>query len=237
MGLFSRKKKPEGGIHLRGFPGDVDTCKCLYLAAEKGVHMDVELVDVTDREHENAAFRTLSPFGKVPCLGEGDLVIAGAAAILPYLDIRGNGPSLTPKKAARLGDQNYWIEVGQYRVLPHVHNLINEYALKPMSTPSYTPDAGKIDTDVNAVEQVFRVADAFLEGKNYFAGDYSFAEIHWAPYLHFWVMTGQESRLDAHSNLKRWFERIKARESQGRNTYGVLPSLKQIQGKELRYVA
>ncbi len=237
MGLFSRKKKSGRGIHVRGFPGDVDTCKCLYLAAEKGVQMDVELVDVTDREHENAAFRALSPFGKVPCLGEGDLVISGAAAILPYLDIRGSGPSLTPKKAARLGDQNYWIEVGQYRVLPHVQKLVDECVLKPMVAPGYAPDLVQIDKAVNAIEPVFSVADEFLEGKDYFAGEYSFAEIHWAPYLHFWVMTGQEQRLDAHPNLKRWFDRIRSRESHGRNTYSVLPSLKQVQGKELRYVA
>lgn len=237
MGLFSRKKKAERGIQVRGFPGDVDTCKCLYLAAEKGVQMNIELVDVTIREHENAPFRALSPFGKVPCLVEGDLVISGAAAILPYLDIRGSGPSLTTKKAARLGDQNYWIEVGQYHVLPHVRRLIDEYVLRPMVSSSGASDPVQIDNALNAVERVFTVADEFLKGREYFAGDYSFAEIHWAPYLHFWVMTGQEPRLDAHSNLKRWFDRIKARVCHGRNSYEMLPSLKQIQGKEFRYVA
>lgn len=237
MGLFSRKKKSGGNIHMRGFPGHVDTCKCLYLAAEKGVQMDVELVDLTDREHENDAFRALSPFGKIPCLGEGDLVISGAAAILPYLDVRGSGQSLTPRKAARLGEQNYWIEVGQHRVLPHINSLVEEQVLKPMTNPSYTPDAARIDAAVSAVELVFSVADQHLNGKDYFAGDYSFAEIHWAPYLHFWVMTGYEGRLARYPHLKLWFDRIKSRQNHGRSTYAVLPSLKQIQGKELKYVA
>jgi glutathione S-transferase len=94
------------------------------MAAEKGVRIQTDLLDMTGHEEDGAAFRKLSPFGKVPCLSEGDLVISGAAAILPYIDIRGAGQSLTPRKAARLGEQNFWIEVGQQRLLPFINILV-----------------------------------------------------------------------------------------------------------------
>lgn len=237
MGLFSRKKKTQGNIHMRGFPGHVDTCKCLYMAAEKGVKIDPDLLDLTGHEDEGSAFRALSPFGKIPCLGEGDLVTSGAAAILPYLDIRGGGQSLAPRKAARLGQQNYWIEVGQYRLLPHVNTLLDEQVLKTMGDPDYTPDQAAIDAALEAIEQVFTVADRFLDGREYFAEDFSFAEIHWAPYLHFCEITGHGDLIGKHANLKQWFDRVKSRKNGSRSPCDALPSLDQIKGKELRNVA
>lgn len=237
MGLFSRKKKSQGNIHMRGFPGHVDTCKCLYMAAEKGVKIDPDLLDLTGHEEEDSAFRALSPFGKIPCLGEGDLVTSGVAAILPYLDIRGSGQSLTPRKAARLGQQNYWIEVGQYRVLPHVNTLLDEEVLKTMSDSNHTPDQSAVGAALEAMEQVFTIADQFLDNRKYFAEDFSFADVHWAPYLHFCEITGHGDLIGKYPNMKQWFGRIKSRKNGSMNTYEALPSLDQIKGKELKNVA
>jgi len=237
MGLFSRKKKPEGNIHMRGFPGHIDTCKCLYLGAEKGVKIDFNLLDLTGNEDKADAYLSLSPFGKIPCLGEGDTVISGAAAILPYLDIKGEGQTLTPRKAARLGEQNYWIEVGQHEVLPHIDTLLKEQVLKPMQDSGYSPDQSKIDTALRAIDHVFEEADKQLQDKDYFASDYTFADIHWTPYLHFCEITGHHDLLSKRPNLKLWFDRIKARKNGTQITYNVLPGIEQIKNKELRHVA
>jgi len=237
MGLFSRKKKSQGKIHMRGFPGHVDTCKCLYLAAEKGLHIDTDLLDLTGHEHEQGAYLSLSPFGKIPCLGDGDIVISGAAAILPYIDIKGGGQSLAPRKAVRLGEQNYWIEVGEYRVLPHITTLLEEEVLRPMSDPGYAPDQEKIAAALSEIDRVFGYADKHLEDKDYFTSDYSFAEVHWAPYLHFCDITGHGDLLGKRPELKLWFDRIKARKNGTRLTYDVFPTLEQVKGKELKCAA
>lgn len=235
MGLFSKKSKSK--LRMRGFPGHVDTCKCLYLVAEKGVQIDFDLLDLVGYEHEADSFLILSPFGKVPCLNEGDMVISGVASILPYLDIKGAGQSLTPKKAARLGEQNYWIEVGQKQVLPHVNTLLDEQILKPMVDASYVHDHEKINAALYGIDRVFEVADKQLKGINYFASDYTFADIHWAPYMHFCEITGHDDLLSERSHLRQWFDRIKARKNGAINTYNVLPGLEQIRSKEFRSVA
>lgn len=237
MGLFSRKKKPQVNIHMRGFPGHIDTCKCLYLVAEKGVRVQFDLLDITVKEHEGDAYRRLSPFAKVPCLGEGETVISGVSAILPYLDVKGQGQSLTPRKAARLGEQNYWVEVGQTRVLPHVNTLLDEQVLNPMLDAGYIPDQDKVNAAVLDIDLAFAVADRQLEGRDYFASDYTFADIHWAPYLHFCEITGHQDLINKRPHLKSWFERIKGRKNGSSNTYHVMPSLEQIRNKELRNVA
>lgn len=237
MGLFSRKKKSNGKLHMRGFPGHIDTCKCLYLGAEKGVPIDFNMLDLTGNEQNADAYLSLSPFGKIPCLGEGDTVISGAAAILPYIDVKGAGQSLTPRKAARLGEQNFWIEVGQREVLAHVDTLLGEHVLQSMMDSDYSPDQSKIDIALRKIDQVFEVADKHLQDRDYFAIDYTFADIHWAPYIHFCEITGHGDLLDNRPNLKAWLERIKSRKNGTQITYNVLPGLQQIKNKEFQHVA
>ncbi|MDX2504281.1 MAG: glutathione S-transferase family protein [Gammaproteobacteria bacterium] len=222
---------------MRGFPGHIDTCKCLYLGAEKGVQIDFNTLDLTGNEHQADAYLSLSPFGKIPCLGEGDTVISGAAAILPYIDIKGAGQSLTPRKAARLGEQNYWIEVGQHEVMPHINTIIDEQVLFQMKDKDYKPDQSKIDAALQAIDKVFDAADKQLEGKDYFASDYTFADVHWVAYMHFCEITGHHDLLNKRPNLKSWLERIKTRKNGTQITYNVLPDLEQIKNKELKHVA
>ena len=96
MGLFgSKKPKKESRMQLRGFPGDTSTHKCLLMAAEKAVQLDVELLDVIGGACDRQDYRAISPFGKCPCLTEGDFVTTGAPAILAYLDVRSKGRGIS----------------------------------------------------------------------------------------------------------------------------------------------
>jgi len=237
MGLFSKKKKSQSNLHMRGFPGHVDTCKCLYLGAEKGLQIDFNMLDLAGNEQKADAYLSLSPFGKVPCLGEGDTIISGVAAILPYIDIKGGGQTLVPRKAAKLGEQNYWIEVGQSVVLPHINTLINEQVLKQMMNADHLPEQSKIDAALRAIDKVFDVVDKHLQNRDYFAMDYTFADVHWVPYIHFCEITGHEDLLNNRPNLKAWLERIKSRKNGAQLTYNVLPNLEQIKSKQLEQVA
>ncbi len=50
------------------------------MAAEKQVTLEMTLLDTRAGEQDQAGFRGLSPFGKVPYLQEGDEVAIGAEA-------------------------------------------------------------------------------------------------------------------------------------------------------------
>ena len=232
MGFFSRKKKVNKKLQIKGFPGHVDTCKCLYLAAEKSLDIDLVLLDMVEKEQDNDAYLSLSPFGKVPSLIDDSLVVSGVAAVLPYIDIKGSGQSLTPKKAANLGLQNYWIEVGREKVLPHINALIEEHILNPMKNSSYSEDQEKMTVAKDTINNAFSIADKHLEDKKHFANDYTFAEVHWVPYLHFCSITNHQDLIDKHPTLKQWFEQM-----QNKSSYQALPSEVQIKGKDFKNVA
>ncbi|MXY15150.1 MAG: glutathione S-transferase family protein, partial [Proteobacteria bacterium] len=196
MGLFSRKKKPTEKVRLLGYPGHADTCKSLYLAAEKGVQLDAELIDIKSEQFPDEALRSVSPFGKLPCLVEGEVVTSGIAAVLPYLDVRGGGQPLTPRKAQHLGTQNYWIEVGAQQVQPRIEALV---------------DGRPAEAAKDGLQKIFDGMDAHLQGKECIVGAFSFADVHWVAYLHLLHVAGQNSLIDERPNLKAWFEHMKVR--------------------------
>ena len=222
MGLFSRKKKPAEKVRLLGHPGHADTCKSLYLAAEKGVQLDAEIIDIHSEQYPDEALRSLSPFGKLPCLVEGETVTSGIAAVLPYLDVRGGGQPLTPRKAQHLGTQNYWIEVGAQQVQPRVEALLGDQPAEATK---------------DGLQKIFDGMDAQLQGKECIVGAFSFADVHWIAYLHLCHVAGQDSLIDERPNLKTWFEHMKVRKGTHGVAYTALPSASDIQRSEFTKVA
>ena len=75
-------------------PTDASSMKCIMTAGIRGVEMDVNLSG-----------------GDTVTMTHGPVTIVGENAIETYLDIKGQGMPLKPKKARHLGDQNRWIEV------------------------------------------------------------------------------------------------------------------------------
>lgn len=233
MSLFGSKKANKSArMQLRGFPGDTNTDKCLLMAAEKGVKLDVELLDILEGACDRQDYRAISPFGKCPCLKEGDFLTSGAPAILAYLDVRGQGGLLNPKKAAIFGDQNYWVQVGGQFAEPAVNALMREKVCGPMCDSTYEADVGSIASSREALEQVLDALNAQLEGKNYIVGEYSYADIHWTAIAHLCELVDEVDLIDSRDNVKTWYGRVKARDS-----FASLPTLDDVKRKQLRSVA
>jgi glutathione S-transferase len=233
MGLFgSKKAKKESRMQLRGFPGDSSTHKCLLMAAEKGVPLDMELLDVMGGACDRQDYRAISPFGKCPCLTEDDFVTTGAPAILAYLDVRGQGGPLNPKKAAFYGEQNYWVQLGEKLAEPSVTSLMWENVCAPMSDSSYTAEVGEVAAARDQLEQVLDALDAQLDGRNFIIGEYSYADVHWTVIAHLCTLSGEQDLIDSRSNVKAWFDRV-----QERISFASLPSIEDVKHKQLRSVA
>ena len=75
-------------------PANASSMKCILTAGVRGIEMDVNLSG-----------------GESVTMTHGPVTIVGENAIETYLDIKGQGMPLKPKKARHLGDQNRWIEV------------------------------------------------------------------------------------------------------------------------------
>ena len=236
MGLFGKKKQQtQGAMLLRGFPGDSNTNKCLLMAAEQGLRLETQLVDVTQGACESPEYRSLSPFGKVPCLKDGDFVISGAPAILSYLDIKGKGGSLNPKKASILGEQNYWVDLAQRIGDPAVQTLI-----QPLVPGCGDPGAAACAAARDSLGRVLGQLEALLaDGRAFIAGQYSFADIHWTAVAHLCALAGEAKLIESRPGVQAWYGRAIKRTSatDGRPTYQALATLDEVRNKQLKPAA
>jgi GST-like protein len=66
-----------------------------------------------------------------------------------------------------------------------------------------------IDRYTNEAKRLYGVMDKHLDGRDWFAADYSIADIAIFPWLRSWERQGVV--LDDYPNVKRWFEAIAAR--------------------------
>ena len=97
MGLFGFGGKKEKAADTKmslSADGSVACAKCVLTAGVRNVDMDVDT----------------SGSGSLT-LNHGSFSATGDGAITTYLDRKGQGQSVRPKKARVLGEQNYWIEV------------------------------------------------------------------------------------------------------------------------------
>ena len=235
MGLFglgSKKAKKESRMHLRGFPGETSTDKCLLMAAEKGIPLDVELLDVMGGACDRPDYLKISPFGKCPCLSEDDFVTSGAPAVLAYLDVRGQGGQMNPKKAAIYGEQNYWVQLAETLAEESANALMWEKVCGPMSDNDYKADISQIAAARDQLEQVLDALDGQLDGRQFIIGEYSHADVHWTSIAHLCMLADEQDLVESRSHVKAWFDRVKARKS-----FASLPSLDDVKHKQLRSVA
>ena len=202
------------------------------MAAEKQVQLDVELLDVLEGACDQQDYRSISPFGKCPCLGEGEFLTSGAPAILAYLDVRGQGGLMNPKKAAIYGEQNYWCQLAESLADPAVSKLMQELVCGPMCESAYVADDNAVAVSRAQLAEVLDAMDTQLGSKSYIVGEYSYADIYWTAIVHLCMLLGEQELIDSRPQVKLWFDRVQAR-----NSFSSLPSLDDIKHKQLRSVA
>ncbi|MCU7931011.1 MAG: glutathione S-transferase family protein [Candidatus Thiodiazotropha sp. (ex Codakia rugifera)] len=222
------------GDHLKtkmilfGIAKDPDTLKCLMTAGEKGVDIESRVVGETALSADSQDFRSMSPFGTTPCLKDVDFILCGTTTIMSYLNDKGFGPSLIPRNGVARAIQYQWSEMAKEHAAPHVAKLLSGEA---------------DDTTDAALAALFDALDAQLKNNRYrgdfIVGDFSLADIHWAPYAHCCEIAGKGELISARGAMKTWWEKVKVHKSTSKENYlayNVLPTMDEIRANQLRSV-
>lgn len=211
---------------LWGVAGCPNTSKILLTAAEKGVDIDGRSVDVNS-EVEMNEIKKHSPFGSVPVLKDVDFYIYGTEAIMSYLDDKGFGNSLVPRNGVARAINYQWAHIASTSFAPAVASL-----------------TGGDDSAMEAVKAGLAALEAQLNAKtkrgDYVVGEFSLADIHWAPSVHALCLYNNESLIDSLPGVKAWWGHMKVRKSMSKENYvayTVLPSLDEIRSNTLRSVS
>lgn len=156
-------------IVLYGLPHSNFVRACAMTALEKGATYEAALTGFRDmRSREMLA---ISPFGKVPVMRHGDLVLFESLAIMRYIDLTFGEPGgLQPADPLERIRLDQWFNAVMGTVDRH---LVRDWALELSfpSGPDRTPDEKKIARSRKAVGRDLAVFEREYGARDYLVGD------------------------------------------------------------------
>jgi glutathione S-transferase len=185
-------------IELYEFPLSGNCHKVRLMLSLLGLDYRSILVRGAEREHKQAQFLALNPFGQVPVLVDSGFVVRDSHAILVYLARRYGAPTWWPDDAQELATVASWL-----------FTAANEIARGPNAARLHRKFGRPLDYDtaLGVAGEVMGIIEAHLRNRSWLALDrVSIADIACFPYL----ALAQEGGIDLapYPAMRRWFERI-----------------------------
>jgi glutathione S-transferase len=179
-----------------------------YIAEEKG--LDYRVVDA---RAATPSHRALHPFGKVPVLQHGDIVVYETLAIAHYLDRAFPGPALQPVDFLGQTDVLRWVSIVNAYVFPVMKRLIEERMAGSWRTEP--PDEALIASLQAPMAEQLAVIEQALSANPFLVGHHlTIADTFLFPLLHFASFTPEGTQALAKAPAaQRWLGRMRARPS------------------------
>ena len=193
-------------MKLYGFPPSPNTWKVRAVAAQLGIPLDVEFVDLT--KPRTADYLALNSAGRTPTLVDGDFVLSESNAIMQYLAGR-SANALWPNDARSRADIMRW----QSWQLAHW----SKEGCEPLSFQRLVkkllhlgpPDAAIVAKGTEAFNREARLLDAHLGKHSHLVGNaVTLADFAVAAPLFY--AKEAELPLAPYAHLRDWFTRVSA---------------------------
>ncbi|KAK0517590.1 hypothetical protein Tsubulata_439797 [Turnera subulata] len=183
---------------------------CLY---EKELDFESIPVDLKNGEQRKEPYLSLNPFGKVPTLEDGDVLIFESRAITNYIaqEYFDRGTQLLYTSGKELAEMLQWLEVETHQYEPVVSRLMRECILKPryLGLPA---DTGVVEESEAKLSKILDIYEARLKQSKYLAGeDFSLADLHHLPSISYLMETPSRRLIDSRPHVSSWVADITAR--------------------------
>ncbi|NLS05091.1 glutathione S-transferase [Rhizobium sp. P32RR-XVIII] len=165
-----------------------------------GIEHELALVDLAKREHKEAPFLEMNPFGQVPVLDDDGVIICDSNAILVYLAKKAGRSDWLPEDPEGAAAIQRWLSVaaGQIAYGPAQARLITVF------NAPYRPEEV-----IPRAHAILALIEAALEGRNWIAAPGpTIADIA----LYSYVARAPEGDVDLqdYSRVRAWLKRIEA---------------------------
>ncbi|HUO03775.1 MAG TPA: glutathione S-transferase family protein [Candidatus Binataceae bacterium] len=190
--------------------------KVRIVLAEKGLTYDLVSVDLAQNEHRKPDFLRLNPFGRVPVLVDEDTTVYDSTIINEYLEDEYPEPPVLPPlgASAQRARARLFEDFADTSFTPPAGQLIAE-----MAKPEAERDQNRVTKLRQSVERVLDYLNHELGSNDFLAGQFSVADIGFAPRLlvlgEIGIDVAGNNRLSVDAWLKRMLERPSVRNLQG----------------------
>jgi glutathione S-transferase len=196
-------------MKIYGHPWSTNTRKVLMTLAERNAEAELVVVMLPKGEHHQPTHLARHPFAKVPVLDDDGFVLYEARAICCYLD-RKLGPKLVPSDTRAAARMDQWVNIADSYLVPHaapviVESMFRRYLGGEQNTKAIADGRAGLQTALD-------VADRWLAENPYLAGQaFSYADIHWMPFVDYLVRVGLREDIERRRNLGSWWGRVSER--------------------------
>jgi glutathione S-transferase len=191
-----------------------NSARTAFALHEAGVHYSGRLVYTPKGENRSPAYVAINPTGKVPSLTDGELRLWESNAINWYVAEKHPETRLLPPTLAGRASVQRWLMFQAGHVSPASTTIFRK-------TNARVRDFWKTDADPKAVEAAYKelgryltVLEQALSGRDWLEGEFSLADIAYAPHFAA-VVEGEEKKdglgLSATPNVAAWLQRMWAR--------------------------
>lgn len=174
--------------------------KVRLLAALAGIQLEIIPVDFLAGEHKKKPLIDKNPWGEIPILEDGDLILRDSQAMLIYLAVKQAGAQWWPEEAAQQAQVAQWLFTAANEIQhgPNVARLVDKFGF------SFNKDEALLASD-----RILGLLENHLSQHEWLALNRpTLAECAVFPY----VALAHEGgiQLNAYPGIGRWINRVKA---------------------------
>lgn len=174
---------------------------------EKGLQWQTTWLDLPSGEHKKPEYLAINPVGKVPALIDGSVIVHDSTIINEYLEDKFPQRNLLPLDPAARARARKFEDYADAYLMPSLFKIFFE-----MRKPEGERNREKIAEGEREARQHFAWLERELDGREYFADEYSLGDISFVPPLANVERAGVAIP-DDFPKLKAWWNRMKARPS------------------------
>ncbi|MBL4621495.1 MAG: glutathione S-transferase family protein [Immundisolibacteraceae bacterium] len=192
-------------LELYAFPFSGNSRKATIVLEEVGAEYQYNQIDLMQGEQKQPSYLEINPNGKVPVLGDGDLLLWESSAILIYIAEKFPAAELIPTDPILRAEMHQWLvwQPGTYN--PPVSALNGQL----MFTPTEQQDPEQIATLRQTVAANTEIVATRLADQPYLLGAFSLADIVMLPHL----SAAAERGVELSAKITNYLARLQTRPS------------------------
>lgn len=181
--------------------------KTRIVLAEKDLSYETVPVDLQAGEQKRPDFLKLNPFGKVPVLIDDEVIVYDSTIINEYLEDEYPHPQLMPADSAARARVRTFEDYADNAFIPLTGTIMRE-----LRKPEAERDEAKITQSREQIARQLVVLDGSLAGRNWLVGNFSLADVAFAPRVV--ILPALGVTLDPEwRNVASWIQRLNQRAS------------------------
>ena len=209
----------------------------MLFAADAGIPLDYQVVDLMTGEHMGEAYSKINPNQQVPVLEDGDFRLTESSAILKFLADTANSPAYPKdlRARAKVNEMMDWLNTGFYRDFGYA--LVYPQIFPHHARRSDEANAGTVDWGKQKTKAWLTILDQQLigPGKMYLCGnDITIADYFGASIVSLVELLG--CNMAPYPNVTRWYNNMKSRPNWAKTNEVFNGFAGSLKGKQLEKV-